>query len=269
MNYLVFAVLLWLAQPLPATAGGSIDTSAMAGADVIILGEVHDNPGHHAAQAEIVTRLKPAALVFEMLTADQAAKVSDINRRDEAMLATDLAWDQTGWPDFSFYFPIIAAGRATRIYGAGLTRGAAREAVKQGVAGYFGADASRYGLDRPLAEAEQNDREGFQRAAHCDALPDVMLPKMVALQRLRDAYLARAVVAALDETGGMVVVITGNGHARKDRGLARYLQQARPGLRVFALGQSEDGQIDGDFDQVVDYPATERADPCLGFEAKE
>ena len=47
-------------------------------ADVVLLGEVHDNPAHHAFQAEAVAYLAPRALVFEMLTPAQAALVVDM-----------------------------------------------------------------------------------------------------------------------------------------------------------------------------------------------
>jgi uncharacterized iron-regulated protein len=82
---------------------------------------------------------------------------------------------------------------------------------------------------------------------------------------LRDAALAAAADRALKETGGPVVVITGNGHARLDRGLPVYLAKARPGVDVLSLGQSEGGAISGDFDLLLDSPAVERPDPCLAF----
>jgi uncharacterized iron-regulated protein len=89
---------------------------------------------------------------------------------------------------------------------------------------------------------------------------------MVEVQRLRDAVLARATIEALDDDGAPVVVITGNGHARKDRGIPVYLARRRPGVNVFVLGQSEDGRVDGDFDAVIDSPPAEREDPCKTFE---
>lgn len=263
MKQVLILVFVWIGL---AAVAGTPDIDGMAGADVVILGEVHDNPAHHRMQSAIVAQLNPAALVFEMLSGEQAARVSDDNRRDQEALAAVLGWDQTGWPDFAMYFPIFRAAGNARIYGAGLTRTAAREALETGITGYFGDDASRYGLDRPLDADEQAEREEFQRIAHCGALPDPMLAMMVDVQRLRDATLARVVVTALKDTGGVVVVITGNGHARKDRGLAVYLDRASPDLTVYALGQSEEGQIDGVFDRVLDYPAVEREDPCLAFE---
>ena len=59
----------------------------MASADIVLLGEVHDNPAHHITQTELVTRLQPAALVFEMLTDGQAQSVTPQLREDADALA--------------------------------------------------------------------------------------------------------------------------------------------------------------------------------------
>jgi uncharacterized iron-regulated protein len=125
--------------------------------------------------------------------------------------------------------------------------------------------SARFGLDQPLPEAEQTAREADQQANHCNAMPEKMLPVLVDFQRLRDAALAAAADKALAETGGPVAVITGNGHARMDRGLAVYLAKARPEVAIRSLGQSEDGHISGQFDLVLDASSVERPDPCLAF----
>ncbi len=46
-----YAALIF--APTALVAGGVFD-----GADVVFLGELHDNPAHHARQAEIVARLR-------------------------------------------------------------------------------------------------------------------------------------------------------------------------------------------------------------------
>jgi uncharacterized iron-regulated protein len=103
--------------------------------------------------------------------------------------------------------------------------------------------------------------------AHCDALPEDMLPGMVGVQRLRDAVLARAVVRAMDDTGGPVAVITGNGHARRDWGMPAILALAAPDLDIWVLGQTEaDQPLEGDFDIVKSAPAPDRPDPCAVFQ---
>jgi len=251
---LILSLVLGLAAPVAAAQ------------DVVVLGEVHDNPGHHAEQARRVAGLDPAALVFEMLTPEQAARVTPALITDAGAMAEALDWAAGGWPAFSMYHPIFAAAPDAAIYGAQVPRDAARAVFDTGAAEAFGPDAAAYGLTGPLPEAQQAAREAMQMAAHCDALPEEMLPGMVAVQRLRDAVLARAVVQAMDETGGPVAVITGNGHARRDWGVPAYLDRVAPGLEVHVLGQTEDGApLPGGFDEVVSAPAAERPDPCAAF----
>lgn len=234
--------------------------------DIVILGEVHDNPAHHAEQAARVAALKPRALVFEMLTPDQAARVTPDLIADPEAMAEALDWAESGWPDFAMYHPIFAAAPEAAIFGALVPREAARAVIEGGLAESFGDGAGAYGLSEPLPEAEQAAREALQLAAHCDALPEKMLPGMVAVQRLRDAVLARAVIRAMEETGGPVAVITGNGHARRDWGVPSYLARVAPDLEVFVLGQTEDGApLQGGFDEVVSAPAVARPDPCAAF----
>lgn len=238
-----------------------------AAQDVLILGEVHDNPAHHAFQAERVAELQPAAIVFEMLTPDQASNITPENRASMAKLAAALRWEGSGWPDFSMYYPIFSAAPDAEIYGAQVPRGAARDVRDAGLAQSFSGDAALYGLTEPLPDAQQTDREAMQMAAHCDALPEELLPAMVDIQRLRDAELARAVVSAMRNTGGPVAVITGNGHARRDWGVPSFLQRVAPELDLLVIGQAEAGRaIHGTFDKVVTAEPVDRPDPCAAFQ---
>lgn len=234
--------------------------------DVVIVGEIHDNPTHHATQAEIVAQVAPKALVFEMLTPDQAKAITPENREDEARLKDALEWESSGWPDFSMYYPIFAAAPKARVYGGQVPRDVARAAFENGIATGFSGDPDTYGLTDALPEAQQNTREAMQLAAHCDALPAEMLPGMVAIQRLRDAELAHGVVQAMQDTGGPVALITGNGHARKDWGVPSYLQRVASDLEVHVIGQTEDGaSLEGGFDEMRSAPAVAREDPCAAF----
>ncbi|MBM9595260.1 ChaN family lipoprotein [Rhodobacteraceae bacterium MCCB 386] len=235
-------------------------------ADVVILGEYHDNPTHHRNQAAAVEALQPRALVFEMLTPGQAEKAVPDLRPDADALGAALAWEESGWPDFVMYHPIFAAAPEAVVFGGALPPGQVRAAVGGSAAATFGAEAARYGLDRPLAADEQATREEEQGTAHCGAMPVGMLPGMVEAQRLRDAALARAVLEALDATGGPVALITGNGHARLDRGVPVYLEAARPGLSVLSIGQLEAAEDDAPFDLWVVTEAADRPDPCAVFD---
>ncbi len=232
-------------------------------ADVVILGEIHDNPLHHANQARAVATLAAKALVFEML---QPGVVMPRSPADAADLAQALGWNATGWPDFAMYYPIFTAAPDARVYGAEVGRDLARQAFADGIAAVFGPDAEAYGLTTPLPAEDQTAREAEQAEAHCNALPPDLLPDMVDVQRLRDATLARAVVQALADTGGPVAVITGTGHARRDQGLPAVLAQVAPNTKVMSIGQFEEApDADAPYDLWLVTDPQPREDPCLSL----
>ncbi len=256
-----YAIISLMFAPTALVAGGVFES-----ADVVFLGELHDNPAHHLRQAEYVAELSPTALVFEMLTQAQADLVTPELVADEAALEAALGWNASGWPDFSMYYPIFAAAPEAAYFGAAVPRDVARAAMAEGMASAFRGDADAYGLTAVLPEGQQAEREALQLAAHCDAMPVEMLPVMVDIQRLRDAELAYSAFQAFEAHGGPVVVITGNGHARMDWGAPVYLMAAAPGLRVMSLGQGEeDVPPSGLFDVVESAPEVDRGDPCAAF----
>ncbi|MDA7429301.1 ChaN family lipoprotein [Primorskyibacter aestuariivivens] len=253
MRYVIaFLVML---SPWPVWAAGSFD------ADVVILGELHDNPGHHARQAALIREIAPRAVVFEMLTPDEAAMLDGVARDPEVMAgaAQDVAWF-----NMSDYAGVLVA--SPRILGAALPHEQVRQAFSNGAAAVFGEEADAYGLTEALSPEELEARKALQFAAHCEAMPMEMMGGMVEAQRLRDASFARSVLAVLDRYGAPVVLITGNGHARKDWGVPVYLARVQPGIAVFALGQGEPDQPPhGSFDQMATSDAPERDDPCATF----
>ncbi len=273
------------AVPAPAANAGAVTNAStvtsveaqkpenlaglLSGADVIVLGELHDNGAHHQIQAELIKALSPRAVVWEMMTHAQAETLSSDLLQSPEATAKALDWEGSGWPEFALYAPVFEAAALAQQFGALVPRAEAQAALATGVARHFGADAARFGLDQALPQAEQAQREADQKANHCNAMPDEMLPMLVDFQRLRDASLAAAAEQAWRQTGGPVVVITGNGHARRDRGLVVYLHRAAPELRVLTLGQMEAEQIEGDFDVTYSSPAVVRPDPCLAFRTSD
>jgi uncharacterized iron-regulated protein len=251
----------------PAASGpiGLSDLVALPLAEVVILGEVHDNPHHHAAQAQALAALRPAAVVWEMLTPAQAARLPrDLS--DPEAVAAAVDWAGSGWPDFSMYHPLFQAAPEARHLGAGVPRERARRVFSEPLAQVFGPLAAQFGLDRDLPPEEQAAREAEMQAAHCHALPAHLLPGMVAAQRLRDAELARQALAALADAGPPVAVITGNGHARTDWGVPALIRAQAPGARVLSVGMLE-AEPEGapPFDRWLVTPPAERDDPCAAF----
>ncbi|MEY4697854.1 MAG: hypothetical protein RIT14_2282 [Pseudomonadota bacterium] len=245
---------------------GPGDLDRLPQVDVVVLGEVHDNPDHHAHQARAVAVVQPAALVFEMILPEQVRALPS-DRGDGVAMARALDWAARGWPDFAMYHPIFSAAPRARIYGADVPQAALVRAMEAGAAAAFGMGAARFGLTEPLPQPEQAARERALWAAHCFALPQEAMAGMVEAQRLRDAALARAVLRAMAETGGPVAVITGTEHARRDRGVPALLVRAAPEVTVLALGQIEGpAEADPPFDLWITTDAPEgRGDPCAAF----
>ena len=231
------------------------------GADIVVMGEEHDVPEHHLNQARWINALRPEAVVFEMLPADLGPVATEMAGAPPEELSPALQWEARGWPDFEIHAPVFAAAADARVVGAEVARADLSRAMSEGAAVAF--DGASFDLSEPLPEDERVIRMAEQAEAHCGLLPEEMLPGMVEAQRLRDAMLAQAASDALDETGGPVAVITGNGHARTDRGVPALLARARPDLSVWSIGQLT-SESDAPFDKIVTTapPADRDADPC-------
>ena len=128
---LLFGVA-FLAAPLVVAEGaeGLHPTADAMQADVIFLGEQHDNPRHHAVQAAWVDALQPKAIVFEMLTEDQAARSTPKLRGTQDDLEATLGWEDAGWPDFAMYYPIFTAAPGAAIWGAAVPRDTVRRLMQ-------------------------------------------------------------------------------------------------------------------------------------------
>lgn len=261
--YVALAAALFVSPVFLSPVRAEIPPEARA-ADILVLGEQHDNPAHHTRQAAWVAATAPKALVFEMLTPAQATRGNDADRTDQKGLDAAIGWSKSDWPAFDMYFPIFAAAPGARIYGALAPRETLGAALEQPLAAHPRAPV--FGLDVRPDPQEQAQREALQARAHCDALPATMLPVMVDMQRLRDMTLADTALQALRDTGGPVAVIAGNGHARPDWGMPALIARAAPDVQVFALGQTENGQsISGGFALFLDAPEPDREDPCARF----
>ncbi len=230
-------------------------------ADVVIIGELHDNPTHHRKQTEILRSLRPSTVVYEMLTPDEAAILADVARKPEEMGHATAGFH---WSNIGDYSELLAV--SPKIVGAALPTDRVRAAFSDGAASEFGMGADVFGLKDALSEQEQSARETLQFAAHCEAMPQEMMGGMVEAQRLRDAHFARVALDALQEYGSPIVLITGNGHARTDWGVPSVIAKVSPDVAVFSIGQSENETLQGTFDMVLDAPAPKRGDPCAAFQ---
>lgn len=245
-------------------------------AEVLLLGETHDNREHHRLQiwmlqSRLTVGARPA-LLMEQFDTDQQGAI------DEARLAgNDLAPLMRGW-DWSLYQPLVALASTARIplRAANLPRSATRPVVREGYSALPAGEVQRLAIELAWDDARQKHMSALIEESHCGKITPELREGLIRAQRLRDATLADA---ALGNLNAGVVFILGRGHARRDFGVPRYLEARRPGTRVLSVGlvevtarltlptQYETEQV-GDiapYDIIWFTPRAERVDPCLAF----
>jgi uncharacterized iron-regulated protein len=238
----------------------------------VLLGEVHDNAVQHRVRAAALRSLlehgaRPA-LAFEQFDRERQA---DIDRaRGEGVPPGSTLADHViergrtpkdTW-DWAQYRPFVelALQYDVPIVAANLSRSAASRVAREGLAAVFEpAELRRLGLDRD-SSALQRTYEGIVDEAHCRMLPPTALAGLARAQIARDAVLADALRPYL---GRGVILLTGNGHARRDIGVPYHLSKDER-QRVWSIGLLEEGSEESAtyFDAAFSTPPQARADPC-------
>lgn len=263
--------------------------SAMARADFLLLGEVHDNADAHTLQGWAIGRRVEAqgkfGVVFEHIRTDQQealAKLDEFDRTARRVATANdlfrfLDWQNGGWPSETKFAGLFNAVFNPRlpIYAANPPRQQVR-AVARGEAGALPPEERGRILldaawDKPLADALFDELKG----SHCGAMPESAVPAMIVAQRYRDAAFADVMLAAAGEHGAAILA-AGNGHVRTDRAVPWYLRQRAPGKNIISVMmlEVEEGKADPaayaplgpDGKPAVDFivftPRAERPDPC-------
>lgn len=253
-------------------------------ADIVLLGERHDNPDHHRLQTwaleKIIAAGRHPALAFEMIGPERkaafdsrrAAAPDDIDGLGEA-----LDWAHSNWPDWNQYRPLFALAVAAHlpVRPANLSKETV-QTIARGMP--VGDDAKRgYGIDQPLPEFLFAPMAEEIRQSHCGRLPERAVSPMVDVQRARDRVMALALMTDAPEGA---VLIAGAGHTRADRGVPLHLRVLAPGRPVFSLAfiEVDDDRADpasyGEaygaatppFDAVWFTPRATDDDPCAEME---
>ncbi len=234
----------------------------------VILGETHDNPEHHRLQRVALEVLAKGgtrrALAMEQFDSEHQAALDAAHAKgaDAEALAAAGRFDRKGW-NWPLYKPLVefAVAHGWPLVAANLSRAEARVVM---------SEPSRSGLAPP----EPALREALERDmidGHCGHRPDEKrLSGMIEAQRARDALMAR--LLATQSSGA--VLIAGNGHARKDVGVPRYLKHGE--LISIGLVEVEDARFDpsdyltgfatqASFDYLWFTPRFDRKDPCAAM----
>lgn len=276
---LALATVLLAACAAPARI--DLDAQALAAAlgrqPVVLLGEVHDNAAQHAARAAALRQWLQSgarpALAFEQFDRERQSDIDRARRetppagssRSQHLIA-QASPQRSGW-DWALYRPYLdlALEYELPILAANLSRADASRVASQGFAAVFdAATIGALGLDA-LAPAAVRAQERAIDEGHCKQLPAEMVVRLARSQAARDAALALA-IAPHAERG--VVLLTGNGHARKDIGVPMFLSAAQR-ARTVTIGLLEDEGATpawrSRFDVAFVTPTQPRPDPCAGL----
>jgi uncharacterized iron-regulated protein len=227
----------------------------------LLLGEVHDNEKGHAARLVVLQQLAqqrvPTVLALEHLDRSRqgafdvarAAAPRDPQRWIDAVLQ---AGNTAQWP-WELLRPALelAAMSGWPVRGVNLTR-----AELAGSAQTPDAELGEVGLQRLRTAIE---------SGHCGVLPPAAVVRLVAMQQARDRAMVQALVDARG-TAARVILLAGNGHVRRDFGVAAYSGLHAAG-RVVSVGFLElgDGPAHDAFDHVVEVTPQPRPDPCAAL----
>ena len=246
--------------------------SDMQSADAVLLGEIHDNPRHHALRAQLLREpaLKQRNLVVEYLDAGQVVGAGDklLPRLEQA------GFDATGW-QWPLHQPLFAAAldQGMAVYGGNLPRDQSR-AVFKSRGNNLGAALQALLLHAPLSDDSLAALRREIDEGHCGALPAMMFEGMMAVQRARDAAMADQVMKHLP-----AVLLSGNGHTWKHLGVPHILAANRPSLRSVSVLFLEHAPFadataqaewlkswQGKADYLWVTPPAPRPDPCLSLQ---
>ena len=258
-----FAVYTAAGQPADLVAV----VAALAEADVVFLGEIHNDPTAHALQLQLLEAAhrrygaeRPVALSLEMFERDAQLPLDEYLAglvRERDFLAAARPWGNYATdyrPSVEYAkahgLPVLAANAPTRYVS---------RVGREGLAGLDALpEAARAFLPpRPIAPpsdtlaARFEAQMGDMMSAHGANAPN--LEDLLAAQNLRDATMAHAIAAHLGrQPGALVVHLNGSFHSEGGLGvpehLARYAPEARALVVTFRpsddLGKAPDPGAD-------------------------
>ena len=238
-------------------------------AQVVLLGEKHDNADHHQLQAKLLAALiddkTDAVIAFEML--NDPDKLTGTWESPSAF-AEAVGWNRSGWPEFSIYQPIIevALDKKAMIVAANPSPEMLMETMKGGWQTIPPDELAVLGLDLPLSDSGLADLKQEIIDGHCGHASGKMVDMMIIAQRLKDAWMAQQMA----KTGkSKQFLIAGNGHVRRDRGVGFYLPKDKA-LSVAAIEVSQQQTDPTKYSDLgVDFifftPRVDNVDPCEKF----
>jgi uncharacterized iron-regulated protein len=231
------------ARPDPRPLSSAQLSGLLAQTQVLLAGEIHDHPGHHQAQLDLLKAMtaagdKPPVVGIEWLDHTQQAACDQLSagRIGVTEFARLVDWENNWGFPLELYAPLLefVAERRLRL----VALNAPLEAVR-GI-GRGGLASLEPGLRAKLAPALDLGDEAYRarlmeqfriHGTHGPALEENFFTAQVA----RDETMAERLAQALypwPDGGGRAVVLAGGGHLSYGEGLPPRIARRLPGARL-------------------------------------
>ncbi|HEY4038034.1 MAG TPA: ChaN family lipoprotein [Burkholderiaceae bacterium] len=243
---------------------------------VVLLGEIHDNGQQHAVRAQALALVLQAglrpALAFEQFDRERQGDIDRVLAEGSADGSADdrhrvdqlVALGGRGWP-WELYRPFLTLALQYRLpmVAANLSRADAMRVAKEGFGAVFKpAEQRQLGLDPLPAELLHVQQQEVDQG-HCHQIAEPLLSALARAQIARDAAIAQAISPYLERG---VILLTGNGHARRDIGVPHFLspreQQRVVSIALIERDTPAESVPAGAYDAVFQTPVQPREDPC-------
>lgn len=234
-------------QPLDWTAL----SNGVRWADIIIIGEQHDDANAHEVQRTVVEETLAAwpgsAVSLEMLERNEQPIVNEylagtITKEEFIERTGSRDWASKGtWDDF--YQPVIDAAKAAHapVIAANAPRDLVRRARTEGYEALAALPPEQAAyISLPKGEPPAAYRKRFKALMSGDgshAVDDARVDEVLRSQRLWDATMADSIVRALDAAPwqGKVVHLVGQFHSEYDGGLISEIQKRDSMAKILTI----------------------------------
>lgn len=275
--FLGFALMASMTSDMPAyviynTKGKSVDFEKLvkeaAEADVILFGELHNNPISHWLQLELTRslyKLKKEKLVLgaEMFEADNAliikefleGKVKDKNFEAEARL----------WPNYKTdYKPLLTFARDSSLafIATNIPRRYASLVNREGFEGLDSLDAEAKRFIAPLPIAYDPELPGYKGMLEMMGSSSHANDNLPKAQAVKDATMAYF-ISQNAKAGTTFIHFHGTYHSDNFEGIVWYLKRLNPDLKILTINSSEQDLTDslleenkGKADFIIITPST-------------
>ncbi len=227
-------------------------------AEVIYLGENHENADHHRHQMQIIEDLikqgKKPVIGFEFFSVDQTghlmAYVSSqsakhpkfVDDKREAILRNDLGWLSRADTTWQFYFQFVklAAENKLTVFGADLPTGIVRRITRNGIEALTEIEKAFLRTTPFENEAYRQLMHERFKAAHCGYAHQKMMERMYDTWLARNDTMAHSIATMRKSNPDQpVVMILGKGHTENNMAVYDRVAHRIPNIKQLNLGFTE------------------------------